>query len=98
MSHQLIYENCYTSHSLKTVMTGHKYANTFPNKPVICHALYAIVFQERNLRQNIPRNLCLLLAMLGPQNISDGGHDAKCQSHIAAGSTYVTQLPEEFSY
>jgi hypothetical protein len=89
VSHQLIYENCYTRR---------KYANTFPKKPVICHAFYAIAFRERNLRQNIPRNLCLLLAMLAPQNTSDGRPQCKMSSHIAAASTYVTQLPEEFSY
>jgi hypothetical protein len=33
------------SRTLKTVVSKHKYSDTYPKKPVICHAFQAIVFQ-----------------------------------------------------
>jgi hypothetical protein len=70
------------SRTLKTVISRHKYGNTFPKKNPLSVTPFRRLFSKKgNLRQNIPRNLCRLLAMLAPQNISDGGPNVKCQSH-----------------
>jgi hypothetical protein len=68
-------------------------ATLSPKNPLSVIPFRRLFSKKGNLRQNISRNVCRLLAMLAPQNISDGGPNAKCQSHCGGEWGAATAAP-----
>jgi hypothetical protein len=56
------------SGTLKTVLSRHKYGNTFPKNPVICHTIQgeAIVFQEREFETKSLKKCVSPFGNVGP--------------------------------
>jgi hypothetical protein len=73
------------SRTPKTVISRHKYGNTFPSKHVICHAFYAIVFQERAFETKYSKKSVSPFGDVGPPKYQWWGPQCKMSKWLWRG-------------